>query len=304
MPDFKPLDNTHKIHEAVMPLFSAGPDNQFQPAGTAFVIAPGWALTAYHVVEDFFRFHGQSVPLDGRVAAAFRVLGYLTFDEGKNALPVEIMAVWNSSPGDICVLAFGTGDLPLDHHWTVLTLDLLPPMVGATVVGFGFANQDISHVPDKEVPTYRASPRETTGKVIEIHHLQRDSVRLPFPCFRTDARFDGGMSGGPLFNTESGAVCGVICSSIPAVTDHDEHISYASTLWPVAGTMVDAGETVPSGAIPYPLYDLMAKGRFSVNGLERVRFVEESNGLRRVAAIYPDFQWDNPGWTQIDVKLG
>lgn len=70
----------------------------------------------------------------------------------------------------------------------------------------------------------------TKGKVEEVHIGGRDRVVMPFPCFRTSARFDGGMSGGPLAD-HSGNVFGVVCSSFD--TDGTgAPISYASPIGP------------------------------------------------------------------------
>lgn len=64
---------------------------------------------------------------------------------------------------------------------------------------------------------------------------------LTFPCFQTDARFDHGMSGGPVFN-EAGYVCGVICSSYQVENDPG-YISHVSLIWPAMGIQIEvAGE--------------------------------------------------------------
>ena len=60
---------------------------------------------------------------------------------------------------------------------------------------------------------------------------------IPFPVFRTNARFDPGMSGGPVFN-EYGKLCGLICSNMPPDNPEIDHISYVTLLWPSMGTKV------------------------------------------------------------------
>ena len=52
----------------------------------------------------------------------------------------------------------------------------------------------------------------SVGVVREIHDWRRDKVNLPFPCYRVGARFDAGMSGGPVFD-EYGSLCGLVCAS-------------------------------------------------------------------------------------------
>ena len=135
-------------------------------------------------------------------------------------------------------------------------------------------------------------PVTATGLVQEIHHDRRDAVRLPFPCFRTNARFDGGMSGGPVFN-EDGLVCGVVCSSFPALSADEPHVSYASTIWPMIGTMLDATESSVSGAPYYPLYNLFKSGAIYASDLDHVELAVNENGARVPSARYNRKAWEN-----------
>ncbi len=126
----------------------------------------------------------------------------------------------------------------------------------------------------------------TTGTVLEVHHERRDSARLPFPCFRTDARFDGGMSGAPVFD-ENGHVCGVICSNLPPAAPDGEHVSYVSTLWPLLAIPIDAPwDRYPAGT-RYPLYEYAAAGILDTVGLEHVALEKRPEG-DRVICRYDD----------------
>jgi len=59
---------------------------------------------------------------------------------------------------------------------------------------------------------YERQLTATRGKIEEVHPVSRDAVRLNFPCFLTDARYDAGMSGSPVAS-DDGRVVGVVCSS-------------------------------------------------------------------------------------------
>jgi hypothetical protein len=68
------------------------------------------------------------------------------------------------------------------------------------------------------------------GYVEEIYFPQRDAAVLPFPSFRTSARFEAGMSGGPVIG-KRGTVVGVITTGMAHV-DAGSYIGHASLIGP------------------------------------------------------------------------
>jgi hypothetical protein len=115
--------------------------------------------------------------------------------------------------------------------WKQFAMDLLPPPLGARIVGFGFHSSEAKVNRNSDGTNHidlNDKPTATVGEVREVHLRQRDSVRLNFPCYRVNARFDGGMSGDPVLN-DYGKLCGVICSSLAADGPDDEHASYVAT---------------------------------------------------------------------------
>jgi len=159
-------------------------------------------------------------------------------------------------------------------------LDLRPPSINDQITGFGH------HSPEQTIIVDDAGTRHinidgkgaaTLGEVKEIHPEKRDTVRMPFPCFRINARFEGGMSGGPIFN-KAGHLCGLICSTLPPNNEDEGHISYATILWPLMGTMIDI---LPNGKISdksYPLLELAQKGIIHARGHEQVRISKGEDG--------------------------
>ena len=87
---------------------------------------------------------------------------------------------------------------------------------------------------------FNASHRYTASKghVQQLHFPKRDSVFMSFPCFETSARFDGGMSGGPIISTE-GQVCGVICSSLKTDVSDGTFTSYGSLIAPALALVLN-----------------------------------------------------------------
>jgi hypothetical protein len=297
MPTFQETAAEQPIHQVVMPLFAVRHPGEELFQGTAFLIGEDFALTAWHVIQGFLQRYEIGKPVEGEVATSFEMLGYFSLDGFQTMLPVRVLRFWRIAPLDIAVLWLGSAaELPGDYPRIAPALDLLPPPVGTPVVGFGFHHAAFEYSDDSEAPTFRCSASTTTGEVIEIHHTFRDSARLTFPCFRTNMRFEGGMSGGPVLNNRSGRVCGVICSSFPAGAgaDDEDDISYASSLWPVVMTILDRPLEGQSKNLRYPLMDLFQKGVLPAAHLDKVKLTQSDDGVLRAAAQYDSKVWDNP----------
>lgn len=279
----------------VSPLFAIRNGKEEQVAGTAFVIGEGYALTAYHVIADFVEKYEGIRDVNSHLNISFEMLMYLRFDGGETILPIKVLRTWCSRSLDIAILALGVPtDWADDHRWTVPTVALVPPQVGTTVCAVGFANSTISREPNNPTPTMEVHPRLAPGLVEEIYHLKRDSARMPFPSFQTDARYDGGMSGGPIFNPD-GHVCGVVCSSIPPETPGETHTSFGSSIWPIIGTLVDSlGPDVATGDF-YPALRLFESGVFQSKGLESVSISMAENGQYTASIRYNGNSFDCPG---------
>jgi hypothetical protein len=293
---FAPCGPEQMVHEIATPLIAVRDGKEEFASGSAVIVGRGYAITAYHVIEDFVRrFEGEAPPLDGFTPVSFEILAFITLDKGKRTVPLKVLRTWAAEPLDLAVLAIGVPeDFPDDHRWKVPRISLLPPKVGTPIVGFGFADASITRTPGDPHPTLHSKPSITMGEVVEVHHELRDRGRLRFPCFRVDARFDGGMSGGPVFNNCTGHLCGVICSSMPAACPDEHHISYASTIWPIVGTLVD-DPRLPSGRSERrPLYEIFVSRLIPAVDLKRVRLVRAEDGKLHPQAGYDRNEWEAP----------
>jgi hypothetical protein len=78
------------------------------------------------------------------------------------------------------------------------------------------------------------------------------------------------MSGGLVINEHS-EVCGIVCGSLPAGPEDEEHVSYVTMLWPMMAIPVRSG-LIPGGfeSARYCLRDLSARRIFTPCGWERV----------------------------------
>lgn len=134
------------------------------------------------------------------------------------------------------------------------------PKVGENVIGFDYHKMGgtLEGRLESGQTNFNYS-QETAFTRVEVFPEQRDSSMLRFPCFRTNARFDHGMSGGPIVN-ERGSVCGVICDSLPLTDEDPEYISHASLLYPALGTLIDVTPQPGSAPERLSIYDVIQKG--------------------------------------------
>jgi hypothetical protein len=272
------------IGEISLPMYARSFEGEFWASGTATVISPWLAITARHVVEDFLQRFGSSAEGDA-VAPQFHIGLVMVLAAGRGVRSLFAGRIWYSQPIDIAVLELvpANNDFARGHDWKLPVLDLSPPLVGTQVVAVGYPTPRIDPAPDRDgapVGIWRMTPATSTGVVEELHLEFRDKSLLPFPSFRTNARFDGGMSGAPVFN-DAGHVCGIVCSGIAPMAEEDGHISYASVLWPMMGIRMNKGwEGHPDGEY-YLAFDLASAKEISTVGLERIH-ISDANGVRTV----------------------
>jgi hypothetical protein len=137
--------------------------------------------------------------------------------------------------------------------------------VGAVVAAFGYHSSVVKTTHNEDGSYHldlRDVPQASTGQVEEILFRGQPSGRFTFPCYRVAARFDGGMSGGPIYDSQ-GRLCGIISGSY-GITD-ERPISYAAMLWPILRMQISANR---AGNFPqnvnYPAIELVTGGLIRV----------------------------------------
>ncbi len=257
------------ITETAFPL-AAERNGIYYSSGTATVIGPGLAVTAKHVIQDFFdqyenikRFDSNSSERTGTFS--INALNFL--NEGKHGIIWAVNKVYYSMLSDIAILYFGQGrNVPPDYRWKFMKMDLTEPKIGEKIAAFGYHSTELKLVEENQV-NWKITPATSTGQIVEIFPERRDNSRLNFPCFQTNARFDGGMSGGPVVN-EAGKLCGIICSNLPPMESEEEHTSYVSLLWPSMLTKID----LPFDGLipPYPALSLAENKIIDADGWKNI----------------------------------
>ena len=268
------------ITEFALPLL-ASRQGAFFPSGTAIVVAPYLAITARHVIEDYWRkSEGQPLLGNGERSGSFSLQAFQVLEEGNRGALWDVKRMWLSPHSDIAFLRLDPRSaLAASHTWRCPRIDLLPPAVGSRVAAFGYHSSAIK-VEETESSIqleWKDEPTTSRGTVKMIHEAKCDAGLLRFPCFETDARFEGGMSGGPVFN-EMGELCGIVCASLAVSVDDNEYFSHVATLWPMMGTLIDMPRKGVDFDGHYPVLDLARGGFITAKGWEKVILNRDTTG--------------------------
>jgi|GEM_PF-2940571 len=259
-PQFNQTAADQVITEFALSLISVV-DNEHYPSGTAIFIGPHLAITAKHVIEDYISKHKTKTKTTGanQVSVPFNVLAAQTITIGKESYSV----LWNAhqiklcGASDIALLHLNPiSELPKGYKPRQIKVDFKIPEIKERIFAFGYT-QSTSNTEGQNVH-WEHQPCTAVGEVVEVYPQKRDSVSLTFPSFMVNARFDGGMSGGPVFN-EAGRLCGIVCSSLPAAEYGDNHSSYVTLLWPAANMDLEIPYESLLDSIPYKFLDLFKK---------------------------------------------
>src|SRR5688572_16789848 len=112
LPIFEATGLRSTITEFALPL-AAFRDDDFHPCGTAVVVAPYLALTARHVIEDYFRvFMGR--PYSGETD--FAIVAFQGLNEGTSGAVWSITRLWHART-DITFLKLEPLQVPPGHVW-------------------------------------------------------------------------------------------------------------------------------------------------------------------------------------------
>jgi hypothetical protein len=245
--------------------------------GTATAIAPFLLISARHVL--FPKWDGQTARNMSLADVDFETdhIAAVQIVPGPEYIVWDVRTGWADPAADFVLLHLGTNPGRSAHDqpfsWRLPRINPFAPTIGERIAAFGYRNSamTISKNPDgSNHIAVNDDPMMSVGVVRDIHQIQRDRHSLPFPCYQVNARFDGGMSGGPVFD-ETGCLCGLVCSGVAGSECDGEPVSYVTTLWPLFRIKIsaDRGDQYPRG-IWYPIIELARGGQIAVVDIERL----------------------------------
>jgi hypothetical protein len=266
-----------RFDEIIFSVLVEEPSGVFACYGTAFPILPNVLITAKHVLDELCRnANVQPGTISGINIYALNVLPII----GKvNCAYWQVRRIYVPALSDFALLHVVAGNGVAEKYgdWPVPALTLEPPRIGEKVTAYGITEMTVQdeHPTDPSGKSISTKPIISYCVVSDVFPSKRDAVRLNFPCFQVDGRFDAGMSGGPVVG-EAGRVCGIVTSSIKI---GEEYVSYAALLWPL---MAQLFEFEMLAGIPLdnrvPLQALGVMGIWQPTGWDRVDFEHDNNG--------------------------
>jgi hypothetical protein len=243
-----------------------------EPIGTAVWIAGHLALTAKHNIDYILREYCPTLTQKSTAETDSIAVRFYQVLPGPDYAIWELRTAWCSAESDLALLHLApwghTAKQSPDPAFGIRMKGLLP-VPQSRIAGFGYHSSKTSitrHADGNYHLDLNDIPQATTGVVTAVFPDGRDRGMYPFPCFQVNAKFNSGMSGGPVFD-ETGHLIGVICGSLPAVANEDD-VSYVAAIWPMFRILIDAKvANRPKPTDKYPAIDLALAGVLSVADL-------------------------------------
>ena len=206
--------------------------------GTAVLVAPGIALCANHVVDE----HLEEMLIPGGTLAL--CAGYTT--HGAQLWKVtHITRVPNS---DVCILCLAlTSGLPPDRTFYQASISTRFPKLGERLFILGYRPESDNFIDLKEGDPDAAGMDLVvcTGSVTQLFNEGPDRFLYPGPSVMVECPAWGGMSGGPVFDSE-GLLVGILTASLSSAGG-DTSPSLVSLLWVALPHRFDGGWPTADG---------------------------------------------------------
>jgi hypothetical protein len=253
-------------------------------SGTGFAVAPGLAITAAHVVDDWIEYQEKrdryrpSGPAFGDTAIQWI---------GDKICEWRVDAIYGSVSSDIAFLRFHRpswwGDGPGQVKPRYARLNLNPPAEGDELCVFGFPNSAL------EEGRLVISPTECKCRVLRLDI----KTNLP-PGYRALSHIDiegeilPGMSGGPCFDRDWNVV------GVNSKGWDGQHLAHVALLWSAMNVPIDLYK---SGS--FPALDLF-KGAAQAIGYRRVYVASTGEVLIRLSQ---SVVWGLSNWHRTGIEL-
>jgi V8-like Glu-specific endopeptidase len=192
--------------------------------GSAVMVAPGVALSAAHVISTWI----AAVTLG---KAGCMLTGFVK--DGQTFWRATGVRV--DLDTDLAIISLEPADNQTKKRSVRLAhLTTRTPKVGESLMFCGYRGAKTKFVHDGNEIELAATAYISTGKVSQIHAARRDRIRYRWPCYEADCVIIGGMSGGPVFDSDGYliGICGAGLDILENGKPKTVSPSYAWQIWP------------------------------------------------------------------------
>jgi hypothetical protein len=194
-----------------------------RPLGTAFCLAAGLPygkaiyVTARHVIDGIVPALGEGIheaPTRDNQEPFLLLPSQISGAEDSSVLTGIRIEQFGTTDGasDIALMRVDLSELAIPKSAAIkLPVTLAEPTLGDSCLALGYPGMRVGEQAPDDPNTlgWNGPLHASQAKIQEVHPSGRDRGMLPFPCFRTDAFFAPGMSGGPIARPD-GRVVGVV----------------------------------------------------------------------------------------------
>lgn len=223
------IGSMRSLHEAGDSLVAVAYLDEDCPSflGSGVMVAPGLLLTATHVLDELKSLEKQPIFMTFLPTGARGWLG----KESRNSMRESRYEEGRANPSDLTLVSCTlNSDALVDYPLNLGILKVGLPLVGERLWAFGFRHGLV------ENGITSVSPMVSSGLVTAAFPHGRGE-RMPAPCIEVAMETMGGMSGGPVVDSD-GNIIGVVSSSF------DGGPSYVTLIWDALFYRI--GGTVPA----------------------------------------------------------
>lgn len=216
--------------------------------GSAVMVGPGVAISAYHVIEE-----QESQLIRGEIDV-------IAFGIAHHGIQLwRVVHVTRVDNTDLVILGLTCASwIDPNTVFNMSSITTRLPRRGERVFIAGVRPRDTE---------IRLGPEETfhidlsvfvcTGQITEIYIEKRDTALLPFPVLEVKSAALGAMSGGPVFD-QYGMLVGVLTSSF--TTEENDGPAYVSLIYPALPKPFIGGWPESYGVVGKSLLEMHAAG--------------------------------------------
>ncbi len=220
-----PISMADPILRNAVPLIGQK-NNRCQVVGSAILIAPNWGITAKHVIDEYASWEHDTLYhywQPDNIQLRNTTISFVTINQDSSInefglIPHRLHSihkVFVVADSDIALFNFST--LSADYDHLLVGIDFRPPNIGERVWAAGYPNSSVQIDFNEQamISSIYLNPTRSAGLVVEVFPERFSEHNPNYPLLVARIKCDHGMSGGPVFNGNTGRLIGMVTSGLP-----------------------------------------------------------------------------------------